>query len=633
MAKIITENFKVETTNELFNSFISTNGAVGTNFATSLATYNTSSSLSLSSDNQTAITAFVSTQLASLKPESDYYIMGSSVDKANNISNTQFEKREFQRRVVFGNKVTDDDVRYMFNINAWTTGTIYDDFDDSQDTSIINMFVTITNPDEGNYYVYKCLSNNNAVASTVAPSLNVGVDGGVDASTYETVTSSDGYVWKYMFSVSNSDAQVFATTDSLPLPYPAYGDAAVKAAAKEDISQIIITNTPNSLFASCTFGPGTVDPVDDPTGIASASNVTLGAVEVNGTDTNKKSIVIKISPKTGNYLATANNFYTNLYLWRSDGRVFDIITSQVEDASDVFINVTISTPQSKASFDNGSMTYKLLPKISVSRSESTGKPCIAYGIIDRFGTLVNVEFATSGASDVNVGAPKGTKYKHASATLLLPPGVAEAASISNLTPTSLRAVVSPTGGHGSNPINEMSMSRLAVITNFSGEDVLIPDSNYYTKVALLKNPTFSDGTKPTQFDNRTVITIADNVTSTAVVGSYITQSVALSGGTGTESETVIGRIHESVYDGSTNTLIYLVDYSGDFQNTYQSGDVYVRTTPTSTSGNPLSINNASTDVVYGKYSPYAGEILHFVDFDPIQRQADRKEKIKFIFDF
>jgi len=620
MAKIITENFKVETTNELFNSFLSTNATVGSNFATSLAAYNTTSSLSLSSGNQTAITGFVNTQLASLKPESDYYIMGSSVDKANDILNTQFEKREFQRRVIFGNKVTDDDVRYMFMLNDWTSGTIYDDFDDTQDSSLLNMFVTITN-DEGNYYVYKCISNSNATASTVAPSINVGVDGGVSASTYETVTSSDGYVWKYMFSVTNSDAKVFATTDSLPLPYPAYGDAAVKAAAKEDVSQVIITNTPNSLFASCTFGPGTVEETD-PTGIASASTVTLDSVVVDGTDTNKKSIRVKISPKSGNFLATANNFYTNLYLWRSDGKVFDILTSVVPSASGVFIDVVISTTETKASFDDGAKTYKLLPKISVSRSVSTGIPCIAYGIIDRFGTLVNVEFQN-----------KGTKYKHATATLLLPPGVAEAASTASLTPTSLRAVVSPKGGHGSNPINEMSMSRLAVITNFSGEDVLIPDSNNYTKVALLKNPTFSDGTNPTQFDNRTVITIAGNVTSTAVVGSYITQSVTLSGGTGTESETVIGRIHESVYDGSTNTLIYLVDYSGDFQNIYQTGDVYVRTTPTSSDANVLSINNASNDVVYGKYSPYTGEILHFVDFDPIERQADRKEKIKFIFDF
>ena len=160
MAKIITENFKVETTNELFDSFISTNSTLSSNFATSLAAFNTTGSLSLSSNDQSAITGFVNTQLASLKPESDYYIMGSSVDKANVILNTQFEKREFQRRVIFGNKVTDDDVRYMFHRNTWTQNTVYDDFDDTQDVGTLNMFVTITN-DEGNYYVYKCIQNNN----------------------------------------------------------------------------------------------------------------------------------------------------------------------------------------------------------------------------------------------------------------------------------------------------------------------------------------------------------------------------------------------------------------------------------------------------------------------------------------
>ena len=109
------------------------------------------------------------------------------------------------------------------------------------------------------------------------------------------------------------------------------------------------------------------------------------------------------------------------------------------------------------------------------------------------------------------------------------------------------------------------------------------------------------------------------------------QEVALSGGSGTESETVVGRIHSAVYDG-TNTKIYLVDVSGDFQNIYQTGNIYIRDTSGDLSP-PITINNASTDVVYGNYSPYTGEILHFVDFDPIQRQLDRKEKIKFIFDF
>ena len=127
MAKIITENFKVETTKELFDSFVSNNATVSSNFATSLGVYDTSNSLSLSSSNVSDITGIVNTQLANLNPESDYYIMGSSIDKPNNIANTQFEKREFERRVIFGNKVGVDEIRYMFNINNWAADTVYDD--------------------------------------------------------------------------------------------------------------------------------------------------------------------------------------------------------------------------------------------------------------------------------------------------------------------------------------------------------------------------------------------------------------------------------------------------------------------------------------------------------------------------
>ena len=620
MAKIITENFKVETTNELFNSFISNNATVSSNFATSLASYNTSGTLSLSSDNQTVIKGFLDTQLSVLKPESDYYIMGSSVDKANNIANTQHEKRDFQRRVIFGNKITNNDVRYMFKSITWTQNTVYDDFDDTQDVSLLNMFVTITNL-EGNHYVFKCLDNNNGGPSTVAPSINVGAAGGIDPSTYESAGSSDSYIWKYMFSVSNSDAQIHSTTDSLPLPYPAYGDVLVKAAAKESISQVLIENTPNSLFSKCVFGPGTVDPVDDPTGVLTSSTVELSSVTgLTPTDPIARNITIKISPKTGAFLDTATNAYTNLYLWRNDGEIYDIVSANVNNANGVEILATIDTTHTRASFTDGARTYKLLPKIKVSRSVASGTPCIAYGVIDRFGTLVKVAFNN-----------KGSKYKYASAELLLPPGVKAAAGFGNLTPTVLRAVVSPTGGHGSNPVNEMSMSRLSVITNFSGDHPLIPNSNYYTKVALVKNPIFADSTKPPQFDNRAIITVANDKTAIAVVGNDAIQEVALSGGSGTESETVVGRIHSAVYDG-TNTKIYLVDVSGDFQNIYQTGNIYIRDTSGDLSP-PITINNASTDVVYGNYSPYTGEILHFVDFDPIQRQLDRKEKIKFIFDF
>ena len=606
MAKIITENFKVETTKELFGSFVSNNATVSSNFATSLGVYDTSNSLSLSSSNVSDITGIVNTQLANLNPESDYYIMGSSIDKPNSIANTQFEKREFERRVIFGNKVGVDEIRYMFNINNWAAGTVYDDFDDTQDTSLLNMIVTVVN-DEGNYYVFKCLDNNNGGPSTSAPSLNE-----IDTSTYELIISSDGYVWKYMFSVTSAEAQVFATTDSLPLPYPALGDTLVQSGAKEGLSQIVITNTPSGLFSKCVFGPGTTT--------ADASTVACETVTQDSALTTKKSIVVKISPKSGSFLDTSDNSYANLYLWRSDGKVFDVITSAQPSGTGQYINIVISTSETVTSFTQGGKTYKLLPKIRVSRSTSSGTPCVAYGIIDQFGTLTKVAFTT-----------KGSEYKYATAKLILPAGVAASANEQNLTATSLRPIISPTGGHGSDAISEMSMSRLGVVTNFSGEDVLTPNANFYTKVALVKNPIFNDATKPAQLDNRTVVTLTGDVTSVASVGRYITQTISLGDSLGTEQ--VVGKIHQSVYDGTTNTKVYLVDYTGDFQNSFQTGKIFIKTDPALANAVTAGIDINNSNVVYGNYKAYSGDILHFVDFDPIQRQADRKEKIKFIFDF
>ena len=606
MAKIITENFKVETTKELFGSFVSNNATVSSNFATSLGVYDTSNSLSLSSSNVSDITGIVNTQLANLNPESDYYIMGSSIDKPNSIANTQFEKREFERRVIFGNKVGVDEIRYMFNINNWAAGTVYDDFDDTQDVSLLNMIVTVVN-DEGNYYVFKCLDNNNGGPSTSAPSLNE-----IDTSTYELIISSDGYVWKYMFSVTSAEAQVFATTDSLPLPYPALGDTLVQSGAKEGLSQIVITNTPSGLFSKCVFGPGTTT--------ADASTVACETVTQDSALTTKKSIVVKISPKSGSFLDTSDNSYANLYLWRSDGKVFDVITSAQPSGTGQYINIVISTSETVTSFTQGGKTYKLLPKIRVSRSTSSGTPCVAYGIIDQFGTLTKVAFTT-----------KGSEYKYATAKLILPAGVAASANEQNLTATSLRPIISPTGGHGSNAIAEMSMSRLGVVTNFSGEDVLTPNANFYTKVALVKNPIFNDATKPAQLDNRTVVTLTGDVTSVASVGRYITQTISLGDSLGTEQ--VVGKIHQSVYDGTTNTKVYLVDYTGDFQNSFQTGKIFIKTDPALANAVTAGIDINNSNVVYGNYKAYSGDILHFVDFDPIQRQADRKEKIKFIFDF
>ena len=657
MAKIITENFKVETSNELFNSFKNINSTLSANFLSSLQAYNINNSLGLSTGNNSAIQDFVDEQLQILRPESYYYIMASSVDKNNNILNTQKEKRDFQRRVIFGNKVTDADVRYMFYKNNWVSGTTYDDFDDKEDVTLMNTTVTVPD-DEGNYLVFKCLENNSGGASTVTPSLS-----GIDPASYEFIATADNYVWKYMFAVSASEAAIYQTTDSLPLPYPAYGDAQVISAASESVSQIIIEETPANQFSAYLFGKAT-----DSTNCSDV--IVFSAVQ----NANIKNLVVSITPKVGFSLYTNTNAYANMYLKTPNGEVYDILASSF--AEEDKLNITIDTTDSITP----TTVCQVVPKINVSQSTLTGTPCRAYGIINQYGTLIKVGFRT-----------KGTEYKFATAEMAYP------RSLTTPGTTTLRCVVSPRGGHGSNPIAELAMSRLAIITNFSGEAATIPDSNTYTKVGLVKNPMFNDGVYVDSFDNRTSITLAENKTSVALPNYYIQQYIktvavnvlaigttyvitslgnttqtqwnvaagtsgvvyavgstitasAVTSGTGTVStfrlspvdgtildsgdEIVSAKIHESIYNSSANTTtVYLVDYYGNFENTFHKGTIYVKSSLAQTTATTLSINNASTDVVYGKYTPYTGELLHYVDFDPITRQLERKEKIKFIFDF
>lgn len=607
MAKIITENFKVETTKEMFSTFTSKNDTIAANFLTGLNTYVANNAgVTLTTDQKNEIQDIVEGQLATNIPVASYYIVGSSIDKANVILNTQVEKRDFQRRVIFGNKVSEDNIRYMFYKNAWLTGTIYDDFDDTQDISTLNNIVTVSNS-EGDYEVFKCLENNNGSASTSTPSFT-----GVDPNSYEQIFSGDGYVWKYLFTVSAGDDIVFGTNDSLPLPYPSYGNTDVIAAAKENISQIIIENTQINLFQQYRFGPSN--------NTTDSSTVSFQSIVQSATSANVADIRVRATPKAGFSLYTGNDSYKNMYLLQTDSSgamtVYDILSSSTPNSPDLDIDLKINTTDGNSPNLFKNDIFQIVPKINVTRSTPSGTPCVAYGIIDQFGTLKRVAFKS-----------KGSEYKFATATLALPTAVA-----TNYTPAqaaTLRCVISPTGGHGSDMISELAMSRLAVITNFSGEDVAIPDANSYTKVGLIKNPSFTDSTLPTQFDNRTTIVISGDHTATALAGYYVQQTVALDT---TNNEVITARIHESVFSGG-NTTIHLVDYYGDFKNTFQTGIISVKANLSTTTASTLTINNASTDVTYGKYSPYTGQVLHFVDFDPIQRQATRKEKIKFIFDF
>ena len=115
------------------------------------------------------------------------------------------------------------DIQYAIPRHNWTTGTIYDyyrgDYGAQWSSTASDIVKTVnlgTNlwASTTLFYVlsstnnvYKCMSNNGGVASTVEPS-------GTSNAEYST---GDGYVWKYMYSLTTTQITDFLTADFMPV--------------------------------------------------------------------------------------------------------------------------------------------------------------------------------------------------------------------------------------------------------------------------------------------------------------------------------------------------------------------------------------------------------------------------------
>ena len=100
-------------------------------------------------------------------------------------------------------RVQTSDVTHAIPRYNWTSGTIYDFYDD-QDTNLLeDDFYVLTDT----YNVYKCLWNASGAASTTQPT-------GVSTTPF---TTADGYIWKYMYTVTTANALKFLTNDYIPV--------------------------------------------------------------------------------------------------------------------------------------------------------------------------------------------------------------------------------------------------------------------------------------------------------------------------------------------------------------------------------------------------------------------------------
>jgi hypothetical protein len=145
--------------------------------------------------------------------ENKYVFVSHPDSWANNVpfspnTNIETTNYNFWETMVAAKKITSNDISNVIPRYNWLTGTVYRQYD-STDPNLnaipesANTYYVVTEQ----YNVYKCLFNNNGVASTVKPS----------GQPLTTLATSDGYRWKFMYNVDAARAFKFLTPEFMPV--------------------------------------------------------------------------------------------------------------------------------------------------------------------------------------------------------------------------------------------------------------------------------------------------------------------------------------------------------------------------------------------------------------------------------
>jgi hypothetical protein len=390
-----------------------------------------------------------------------YLFVGDHVPNPNDgvaspvVAGTQLNIDVFDN-MIQGKLIQPTDVSLMVPRVVWTTNTSYPAFSNSKAGTCHVAVESGTT-----YNVYKCLFNNNT-NSTVAPT-------GTDALPF---TLGDGYVWKYIYSVTKTVYDKFKTATKMPF----------------------VANTVNQTAAI----PGTVDVISVSAGGVGYNNYLVSQFRAGD---------IAVTPTTYKLVETAsnlNNFYAGCIIK---------VTSPGSPAVGQYRRITgyavtgnvktITLESAFTSTPNPTDAYEIYPEVRVSSSNPFANVAIAMAIVNpaQANTIGSVEVLFPGSN-----------HRTATATVL------KDSSVGVITAASVTPVVSPVAGHGGNPTSELKASTVGFSTSITPADANSAFSsvaNDYRQIGIIRNPKFSNTTCTA---NGTGFTVGEPVVQYKVVG-------------------------------------------------------------------------------------------------------------------
>lgn len=352
-----------------------------------------------------------------------------------------------QEELMFGKKITNEDVVPVVAKKQWQSNTVYAIYDDKDSYLSEKDFYVVTNENK----VYKCVDNYRESASTVEPS---------HTELGYPPEESDGYRWVYLYTITNDQYLTFATENYIPV----FPNANVKNVAINGSIYSIIVEANGSSYP--------------------ASN---GSIRTDG---NGNNYIIQINNDT----ATSNAFFNNCAITITNDSTNYTHVKEIRDyISNTSGNyVVLKTPFAAGEVSNNN-PYSIGPFIKIN--SKTGSNCIASAVMQNISDTTY----TGSLELVDIINP-GKNYIQANATVQTSASFGSGATV--------RVIISPPGGHGFNVKDELFCQSVGLGVEFSNSAsfAFSPDCEFRT-VGILKNPQSAN----TQSGTGTVDLVANSV--------------------------------------------------------------------------------------------------------------------------
>ena len=532
-------------------------------------------------------------------------------------------------QMIAAKKVTSADVKHVITRKNWESNTAYTAYSHTNPDQLANNFYVVTE----DFNVYKCVQNNlSNGASTIKPT-------GTGTAVIEI---SDGYKWKYMYTITSQDTLKFTTSEYIPVQKSVDARQIAVEDAAIDGQIDIINKTSNGDFkVEFTAAPENAvgDSQDFVSGetligqtsnqygtlvsFTSAANNLTYSVSVGNVKFSNSEVVLGSS---SNARATISNtptstyeFDTGVFASVTNSTVMQLSTSANNSSDGLYVNSTVFVVNNAGQgeqttitqYDSSLRQITVDPAFTITPTTVSGYEVAPSITINGDGTAFKGRTrgnVSHGITEVTV-TEKGSKYTVANPSIF--------ANSSYGTGANSEVIIGPVGGHGKNAIEELGGNRVMVDSRISGnESGRFTTSNDFRQVGLLRDPLQTANTlaffTESLSDQSTTLSIG------GVAGSFQADEKVYTG-TSLSNSTANG----VVVDFLNNNTLRINEVKGTFQ------DSNVVTGANTSSTGTISANG----VAQPGMKPYSGDVLYIENREKITRLQNQVEDFKIVLEF